>query len=243
MAEKVLTLCLALSTLVCFVLAHGHHGHANEHSGPLDFDALFTHEQQESKDINIRAVLYLCKLTRIHVVLNVFDQFLKPLPQMVQALASTTFISVAPIGMIFSLNYVFLGSKQTRDRMTWYMISFAIGGLLGDVFFHQLPHIGSGEGHGHGGSHSHAEHSHDHSHEHHHGHEHGHDDHDHSHHDHSHHGHHAHDLTTNFIVIVGIISFFLLEKVTHSYLSHNHSHGHSHGEGKTDEKDEKTVRF
>jgi len=34
------------------------------------------------------------------------------------------------------------------------MISFAIGGLLGDVFFHTLPHISESSG-GHDHSHSH----------------------------------------------------------------------------------------
>ena len=49
------------------------------------------------------------------------------------------------------------------------------------------------------------------------------------------------------IVIAGIMAFFLLEKVTHQYLSssHDHSHGHSHShkEHKKDTKNEKTVRF
>lgn len=48
------------------------------------------------------------------------------------------------------------------------MIAFAIGGLLGDVFFHTLPHLSTG-------------HSHDHSHDHHHAHDHGHEGHGHSH--------------------------------------------------------------
>lgn len=95
------------------------------------------------------------------------------------------------------------------------MISFAAGGLLGDVFFHTLPHM----------SHSHGveEHSHD-IHDHHHDHDHGHDHgHDHVHEHHAHdHGHgHAHseaDMQKNLIIIVGIMAFFLLEKVTASLL-------------------------
>jgi len=114
--------------------------------------------------------------------------------------------------------------------MTQYLISFAIGGLLGDVFFHTLPHMNSGGHDHHGDGHNHAD---QHAHEHHH-------DHDHSHGhagEHSHHGHaHSHnpeETLNNFIVIVGIISFFLLEKVTQSLLGggHNHSHGdHHHGQ-------------
>ena len=73
--------------------------------------------------------------------------------------------------------------------MIYLMISFAIGGLLGDVFFHTLPHLGS--------SHSHS-------------HDHKHDDH------HEHHGH-SHDpaeMLNNLIIIIGIVVFFLLEKIT-----------------------------
>ena len=55
------------------------------------------------------------------------------------------------------------------------MIAFAVGGLLGDVFFHTLPHMNSK---------SHGD-SHDHAHEH-HGHDHGDHRHDHGDHGHSH---------------------------------------------------------
>ena len=87
--------------------------------------------------------------------------------------------------------------------MIKYGISFAIGGLSGEVFFHTLPHLkegGGGHGHGHG---------HDHGHEH--GHGHGHHGHDHRHH---HHGHN-HDEEVNFTIFLGILGFFLVEKLTH----------------------------
>jgi zinc transporter 7 len=60
-----------------------------------------------------------------------------------------------------------------------YAISFAIGGLLGDVFFHTMPHMNSGGGHGHSHDHGHdnktqGEHAgHDHHGHDHHGHDHG----------------------------------------------------------------------
>jgi ABC-type nickel/cobalt efflux system permease component RcnA len=69
------------------------------------------------------------------------------------------------------MNVVFLGSKSTRDKVIYFMISFAVGGLLGDVFFHTLPHLNEG-------SHSHG---HDHHHDHEHTHEHNHGGHGHSH--------------------------------------------------------------
>jgi len=98
----------------------------------------------------------------------------------------------------------------------FYLISFAIGGLLGDVFFHTLPHMSTSHSHDHGHAHTHAEGEH--------------------HRDHSEaHGHgHAHseaDMFNNLIIVIGIITFFILEKLTHYYFgghSHDHSHGHTH---------------
>jgi len=39
-------------------------------------------------------------------------------------------------------------------------------------------------------------------------------------------------MQTNLIIIVGILSFFLIEKITEVYLSDGHSHSHSHDHGK-----------
>jgi len=97
------------------------------------------------------------------------------------------------------------------------MISFAIGGLLGDVFFHTLPHLSSG-GHGH---------------DHHHSHEHGHGGHGHA--------HSEKDMFNNLIIIGGIVAFFLLEKIVNQMMGgdgheHSHSHSHSHKESVKEEK-------
>lgn len=84
------------------------------------------------------------------------------------------------------------------------MISFAVGGLLGDVFFHTIPHMNAGHGHeehGHGG-HNHGGDSHA-------GHDHGHGGHNHG--DHS---HNPEEMRNNFIIILGIIAFFIIEKLT-----------------------------
>ena len=80
------------------------------------------------------------------------------------------------------------------------MIAFATGGLLGDVFFHTLPHMSTS--HSKEGS---TEHSHDHGHDHRNG-----------------HAHSAADMENNLIIIIGIVTFFLLEKVTQSYLGGGH---------------------
>lgn len=37
-------------------------------------------------------------------------------------------------------------------------------------------------------------------------------------------------MQTNLLIIVGILAFFLIEKITHSYFSDGHSHSHSHDE-------------
>jgi len=58
-----------------------------------------------------------------------------------------------------------LTSPKSRDYVICYLISFAIGGLLGDVFFHTLPHLSSsgGDSHGHShGAHDHSGHGHSH---------------------------------------------------------------------------------
>jgi hypothetical protein len=113
------------------------------------------------------------------------------------------------------------------------MLAFAIGGLLGDVFFHTLPHItGGGHNHSHEHTHDHSHHDHSHEHSNDHHHEHSHDlTHDHDL-DEGHSHDHAHDsaqMKMNFIVILGILAFFLIERVTHALLEDGHSHGHSHG--------------
>ena len=81
------------------------------------------------------------------------------------------------------------------------MISFAIGGLLGDVFFHTLPHISEAHNHN-----SHEGHDHEHS-----SHNHSHTDHSNSGHGHSGHSHSGTEMLNNFLIIIGIVSFFLIE--------------------------------
>jgi len=116
-----------------------------------------------------------------------------------QAILSTLFISIVPVVLIYLMNKIFI-SEKTRETVTLYMMSFAVGGLLGDVFFHTLPHISGGH------SHSHEGHSHG-------------------------HGGHAHDpaeMANNFVIVLGIVAFFLMEKVVHQYFHAGHDHGHDH---------------
>ena len=111
---------------------------------------------------------------------------MRPLPFLAQSLISTSFISVVPIFFIYLMNMSV--TAQNRDSFTHVLLSFALGGLLGDVFFHTLPHLGEGIEHVHateeGGHPPHSEEA----------------------------------MQLNLIIIVGIWSFFLLEKITHKYL-------------------------
>jgi zinc transporter ZupT len=127
-----------------------------------------------------------------------------------------------PIFIIYAMNLMVMTSDRTREQFTYVLLSFALGGLLGDVFFHTIPHMG--------GSHDH--HGHDH---------HGHDHHGHDHHGHDHsHGHegghgHAHseeDMQIYLVLILGIWVFFLIEKLTHIYFGGGHDHSHGHAEKK-----------
>ena len=93
---------------------------------------------------------------------------MRPLPFLAQSLLSTLFISVVPIVLIFLMNAAFFSNPKTRESSQYLMISFAMGGLLGDVFFHTIPHLSGGHSHGHNHDHSKSEASH-------HGHSHGHD--------------------------------------------------------------------
>jgi zinc transporter 7 len=140
---------------------------------------------------------------------------------MAQSLISTLFISIIPIFLIYFMSVIFMSNGTMNETFTQILLSFACGGLLGDVFFHTLPHLSEGHSHDHGHGHSHE-----------HGHDHG--------HDHGHAGGHAHsveDMLTNLIIVLGIMVFFMLEQVTQRYFSGGEGHGHSHGH--VEEKDKK----
>lgn len=114
-------------------------------------------------------------------------------------------------------------------------MAFAVGGLLGDVFLHIIPHeMGGGHSHDEG---EHSHHDHDHAH--------GHD------HDHGHEGH-SHgwaDVRPGMLIIGGIVIFLMIDKMMRGMMGVGAAsgHGHSHGGGTTDKKtdqpisDQKTV--
>ena len=132
-------------------------------------------------------VLKLIRMTRADMAFTLLDKGLRPLPFLAQALLSTLFISVVPIFLIYAMNCLCLNSTETKENFTFLMLSFAIGGLLGDVFFHTIPHLNGGDSHDNsqGNSQSRLE----------------------------------EDMQTNLIIIMGIWFFFLIEKITNSFLS------------------------
>jgi zinc transporter 7 len=137
--------------------------------------------------------------------IDTIDGLMRPLPFVVQSLLSTLFVQIVPIFLIYAMNVYLVRSEDSRKYFTNILLAFAMGGLLGDVFFHTLPHLAE-ETHDH--SHSHAEAA-------------------------SHGGHHAHSeesMQLNLVIILGIWCFFLLEKVTQQFFDggHGHSHGHAH---------------
>jgi len=84
-------------------------------------------------------MMQLGELTGFCCIMSTLDAILKPLPFLAQSLLSTLFISVVPIFLIYLMNSVI--SDRSRDKFVHILLSFALGGLLGDVFFHTLPHL------------------------------------------------------------------------------------------------------
>ena len=97
---------------------------------------------------------------------------------------------------------------QMKSTLTHQMLAFALGGLLGDVFFHTLPHLNSNID---GKPNAQEQ-----------------------------------QLYLNLLIIVGILSFFLIERLTIKFCegdSHTHDHGDkSHG-SQSDLDKEKDLRY
>jgi len=109
---------------------------------------------------------------------------MRPLPFLAQSIISTLFISIVPIFLIYFMSLIFMNNGNMNETFTQVLLSFALGGLLGDVFFHTLPHLNEGHSHDHGHDHGQGGHGHSHS---------------------------VEDMQTNLIIVVGIMVFFMLE--------------------------------
>lgn len=131
------------------------------------------------------------------------------------ALLATALVSIAPV---FILPMIPIDHTPERQPLLKVLLSFAVGGLLSDVFLHLIPHAlhssGSGEG-GHSHSHSHS-HSHD-------GDEEGEDL----------------SMVVGLGVLAGLLTFFIVEKFVRSNHAGSGGHGHSHGAKPQQKKSEK----
>ncbi|KAJ2836007.1 hypothetical protein J3B01_003141 [Coemansia erecta] len=110
------------------------------------------------------------------------------------SLLGTFYISLFPNLILFAT------PSSIPNKALRVMVGFAVGGLLGDVFLHLLPHMFSDE-HDHGHSH---EHSHDHSHN------------------------HVRNTVYGCTIFLGLMLFFSVDKFMR-LLGGGHSHAHDHG--------------
>lgn len=117
-----------------------------------------------------------------------------------RAVGSTVIISIAPFLILF---FVPLDNTNQHESLLKILLSFAAGGLLGDAFLHLIPHAMLPHSHGSSKTHSHS-HSHDHDSE-----------------------HHEHDMTIGLCVLLGLITFLIVEKIIRIVKgAHSHSHVH-----------------
>jgi len=259
--KKRLLLALALSSILILVAAHEHsHSHDHAHTHTHDHDHKHDHDHHHHHDLHshdheehdqelcsAEATAGGCSSDEF----TLFTKYVGPVPECLgdrlayALLSDNALYSYTGTFLISSCSLIILGvlivfkseSKESHHGLSAstlnYMTLFAVGGLLGDVFLHLLPHaMGDGHGHDHG-------HSHDH----------GHDQaHDHAH-DHDHHHNSAHPLPfleswisseefwhryehamghmqPGLMILVGIIVFFVLEKSMRGSFGHDHHHHH-----------------
>ncbi|KAJ1836408.1 hypothetical protein LPJ63_000332 [Coemansia sp. RSA 2711] len=112
------------------------------------------------------------------------------------SLLATFYISLFPNLILFAT------PSSIPNKVLRIMVGFAVGGLLGDVFLHLLPHMFADD-HDHG-------HGHDHSH------------------DHAH--NHIRNTVYGCAIFFGLTIFFAVDKFMRLFGSgHSHAHGHDHG--------------
>lgn len=119
--------------------SHSHSHHDHDHSDPAHTGCTHGHSLFVETNIHKQFAIKIGELTGFCCVMEYMDQVMRPLPMLAQGLLSTLFISVVPIFFIFLMNSCL--SEKRRDSFVHVLLSFALGGLLGDVFFHTMPHI------------------------------------------------------------------------------------------------------
>ncbi|KAL7070638.1 hypothetical protein ACQ4LE_009978 [Meloidogyne hapla] len=121
------------------------------------------------------------------------------------SIGSTLLISAFPC---FILAFIPIDSNANEESpLLRTLLAFGAGGLLGDAFLHLIPHSMPSNGHSHSHSHSHS-------------HKGGNDEEEHM----------PHDLSVGTWVLVGFMTFFIVEKIVRLLRGEeSSSHGHSHG--------------
>eukprot|EP01117_Protostelium_nocturnum_P020507 TRINITY_DN9258_c0_g1_i1.p1 TRINITY_DN9258_c0_g1~~TRINITY_DN9258_c0_g1_i1.p1 ORF type:complete len:356 (-),score=84.46 TRINITY_DN9258_c0_g1_i1:70-1137(-) len=204
MKKGISNLFFLLLIVFSIAIAHSHdHGHSHSHSHSHSHE----HKQKDQIGQKHKSISIPKWMERDQVTI------------WRNAIGATLLVGVLPIFILFlvPINGENTKSGSGKDLLN-VLLSFACGGLLGDVFLHLLPHSKSSSD---SGSHGHS-HSHD-----------GGGDHDHS-----------GDIITGLWVLLGFTSFFAIEK----YLKitgkggHSHSHSHSHSDKKNDDAKEPKVK-
>lgn len=114
-----------------------------------------------------------------------------------EAFGSTLFISAAPFFILF---FVPLDKSREKESLLKILLSFASGGLLGDAFLHLIPHALLPHQSSSGADSSHSK---------------------------SHGEVHGHDMSVGLSVLMGIVTFLLVEKSVR-WIKGDHSHSHNH---------------
>lgn len=128
----------------------------------------------------------------------------------ITALTSTLIISAAPFFILF---FVSVDRSKEKEPLLKILLSFASGGLLGDAFLHLIPHALSPHSHDDEGDH----HGHSHS---------------------EHHEDHGHNMGVGLSVLLGIVTFLLVEKSVRLVKG---DHAHSHQVKKVKENEHEKV--
>lgn len=133
------------------------------------------------------------------------------LSQVLKAFGATLFISILPnlILLFLRVDPPYYGSINAR----WTLLSFAAGGLLGDVFLHSLPHLLVES------DHEHHDHHEDH-----------HSEHNSEHHENS----HNRALFIGLMVLLGYLIFYIAERVAGLHIGGHSTHQHSHSENEVE---------
>ena len=202
-----------------------HHGHKHKHSHD---DEDHHHDETPQADSPSPA---LTPLENTPFNIQTALQDILPTSVWGRAFAGTAFITIAGNAVILLFLYFDLSPESLN-----FLVAFAVGGMLGDVFLHLLPHAQNGHGHEHGHdahTHSHDDHHEGHGHDH--GHGHNHDDQAHT--------HTLADLTLGLSILSGLAVFFLIEKYLRniSGSNHDHSHNHSHSTHRKQQEPVKTT--